>query len=41
MKYSDKNPPVVCMLTNNVCYKATGTMIPRGVLWHDTDAGNP
>ena len=41
MKYSDKNPPIVCMLTNNVCYKSTKTMIPRGVLWHDTDAGNP
>ena len=41
MKYSDKNQPIACMLTNNVCYKNTTTMIPRGVLWHDTDAGNP
>lgn len=41
MKYSDKNQPIACMLTNNVCYKKTTTMIPRGVLWHDTDAKNP
>lgn len=41
MKYSKENPPVVCMQTNSSCYKKTITMKPRGVLWHDTDAGNP
>ena len=41
MKYSDKNQPITCMLTNNACYKGTTTMIPRGVLWHDTAAKNP
>lgn len=41
MKYSEKNPPIVCMQTNSTCYKGTQTMVPRGVLWHDTDGGNP
>ncbi len=29
------------MQTNSTCYKNTTVMIPRGVLWHDTGAGNP
>ena len=29
------------MQTNSTCYKNTTVMIPRGVLWHDTAAGNP
>lgn len=41
MKYSEKNKPLVCMLKNSACYKGTTTMVPRGVLWHDTDGGNP
>lgn len=41
MKYSDSNKPLVCMQTNSTCYKGTQTMVPRGVLWHDTGAGNP
>lgn len=41
MKYSESNKPIVCMQTNSTCYKNTTVMIPRGVLWHDTAAGNP
>ena len=41
MKYSATNPPIVCMQTNSTCYQGTSRMVPRGVLWHDTDAGNP
>ena len=41
MKYSEKSKPIVCMQTNSTCYKGTTTMVPKGVLWHDTDAGNP
>lgn len=41
MKYSEINKPIVCMQTNSACYKGTRPMIPRGVLWHDTDAANP
>ena len=41
MKYSDKNPPIVCMQKNSTCYKGTSTMTIRGVLWHSTGANNP
>lgn len=41
MKYSAKNKPIVCMQANSDCYKKTTTMTPKGVLWHDTGAGNP
>lgn len=41
MKYSEKSKPIVCMQTNSTCYKVTTTMVPKGVLWHDADAGNP
>lgn len=41
MKYSESNKPIVCMQTNSTCYKGTTTMTPKGVLWHDTGAGNP
>jgi hypothetical protein len=41
MKYSESNKPIVCMQANSACYKGTKTMTPRGVLWHDTDGGNP
>ncbi len=41
MKYSDKNPPLVCMQTQSTCYKGTGKMKIKGILWHDTGANNP
>ena len=41
MKYSDKNPPLVCMQTQSTCYKGTGKMQIKGILWHDTGANNP
>lgn len=41
MKYSESNKPIVCMQTNSTCYKETIKFTPRGVLWHDTDGGNP
>ena len=41
MKYSKTNPPIVCMQTHSTCYRGTSKMKPRGILWHDTDAGNP
>lgn len=41
MKYSDSNPPLVCMMTQSTCYKGTKTFEPRGVLWHSTGANNP
>lgn len=41
MKYSEKNPPLVCMQTNSTCYKGTKTQTPVGVLWHSTGANNP
>ena len=41
MKYSESNKPVVCMQTNNLCYKNTTAMTPQGVLWHSTGANNP
>ena len=41
MKYSTSNPPLVCMMTQSTCYKGTGTMEVKGVLWHSTGANNP
>lgn len=41
MKYTDQNPPIVCMMTQSTCYKGTTQGIPVGILWHDTAAGNP
>ena len=41
MKYSDNNPPIVCMQKNSTCYKGTSRMSIRGVLWHSTGANNP
>ena len=41
MKYNDKNPPLVCMQTQSTCYKGTGKMKIKGILWHDTGANNP
>lgn len=41
MKYSDSNPPLVCMQTNSTCYKGTTRMAVKGILWHSTGANNP
>lgn len=41
MKYSDKNKPVVCMMTQSTCYRQTKKMQVKGVLWHSTGANNP
>lgn len=41
MKYSEQNPPLVCMMTQSTCYKGTTQGTPVGVLWHDTACGNP
>ena len=41
MKYSNSNPPLVCMMKNSTCYKGTTKMAIRGVLWHSTGANNP
>ena len=41
MKYSEKNPPLVCMQTQSTCYRGTRKMTVVGVLWHDTGANNP
>ena len=41
LKYSDDNPPMVCMMTNSTCYKGTSKMTIKGILWHSTGANNP
>ena len=41
MKYSKTNQPLVCMQTQNSCYKNTSKMTVKGVLWHSTGANNP
>ena len=41
MKYNESNPPLVCMQTQSTCYKGTGKMKIKGILWHDTGANNP
>ncbi len=41
MKYSEKNNPLVCMMTQSTCYKGTGKMQVKGILWHSTGANNP
>ena len=40
MKYSQSNPPLVCMMTNSTCYQSTNKMQVKGVLWHSTGANN-
>ena len=32
MKYSEKNKPMVCMMTQSTCYKGTGKMKVKGVI---------
>lgn len=41
MKYSDQNPPIVCMQTQSTCYKGTKVFTPKGILWHSMGANNP
>ena len=41
MKYSENNKPIVCMMTQSTCYKGTGKMDVKGILWHSTGANNP
>lgn len=41
MKYNKNNKPLVCMQTQSTCYKGTGPMKVKGVLWHSTGANNP
>ena len=41
MKYNNNNKPLICMMTNSTCYKGTGRMSVKGVLWHCTGANNP
>ena len=40
MKYSEKNRPIQCMMTNSTCYKGTTPGEAVGVLWHSTGAKN-
>lgn len=40
LKYTDNNPPFICMQKNSTCYKGTGKMQIKGVLWHSTGANN-
>ena len=41
MKYNNSNKPMVCMMTQSTCYRGTGKMSIKGVLWHSTGANNP
>ena len=41
LKYSDANPPKVCMMTNSTCYQQTNEMQIVGILVHSTGANNP
>ena len=41
MKYTETNPPLVCMQTTSSCYKGTRKMQVKGILWHSTGANNP
>lgn len=41
MKYTEKNKPLQCFMTQSTCYKGTGKMAVKGVLWHSTGANNP
>lgn len=40
MKYSQSNPPLMCMMTHSTCYQQTNKMQVKGVLWHSTGANN-
>lgn len=40
MKYSERNKPIECIMTQSTCYKETTRITPQGVLWHSTGANN-
>ncbi len=40
MKYTEKNPPLACLLTQSPCYKGTGRIKPTAICWHDTGCNN-
>ena len=40
MKYSQSNPPLMCMMTHSTCYQQTNKMQIKGILWHSTGANN-
>ena len=40
MKYSQSNPPLMCIMTHSTCYQQTNKMQVKGVLWHSTGANN-
>lgn len=40
MKYTEKNPPLSCLLTQSPCYKGTGRIKPTAICWHDTGCNN-
>ena len=41
MKYSESNMPLQCIMTHSTCYRNTGVMNVKGVLWHSTGVNNP
>ena len=41
MKYTEQNKPLQCIMTNSTCYRKTGRMHIKGILWHSTGANNP
>lgn len=41
MKYENGKAPLVCMMRQSTCYRQTGKMTVKGVLWHSTGANNP
>lgn len=40
MKYTEKNPPIECLITQNNNYGKTGIIDIKGILWHSTGANN-
>ncbi len=40
LKYSDENPPFVCLQKNSYAYKISTPIQIKGVLWHSTGANN-
>ena len=41
MKYNENNLPLQCIMTQSTCYKNSGVMSVKGILWHSTGANNP
>ena len=40
MKYTTAIKPLACIMTQSTCYKNSGSMTVKGVLWHSTGANN-